>query len=170
MVLDGSGLTTTGVPNSGTAQASTSGTAITFTGIPSGIKKITVMFQAVSTSSTSQMQIQIGSGSYANTGYSSGAFSPNTSNANSSTGFILMSSNTASGNYSGNIQISLLNSSTNIWVSSGLLGEGTNAGSNGGCHMSGGSKTLSGILDRIQITTVNGTDTFDNGSINILYE
>jgi hypothetical protein len=33
-----------------------------------------------------------------------------------------------------------------------------------------GSVTLSATLDRIRITTVNGTDTFDAGSINIAYE
>jgi hypothetical protein len=37
-------------------------------------------------------------------------------------------------------------------------------------NFSAGSKTLSGTLDRVRITTVNGTDTFDAGSINILYE
>ena len=154
----------------GTAVASTSGTAIGFTNIPSWVKRITFILGGVSTTSTSQMQIQIGSGSYANTGYASGAYSPNTSNANSTTGFILMSSNTSSGNYSGNIQLTLLNSSTNLWVSSGCLGEGSNASGNGGAHSSGGNKALLGPLDRIQITTVNGTDTFDAGSINILYE
>jgi hypothetical protein len=35
---------------------------------------------------------------------------------------------------------------------------------------SSGTKSLSATLDRIRITTVNGTDTFDAGSINILYE
>ena len=30
--------------------------------------------------------------------------------------------------------------------------------------------TLSSTLDRIRITTVNGTDTFDAGTINILVE
>ena len=158
------------VITSGTAVASTSGTSIGFTSIPSWVKRITFILGGVSTTSTSQMQLQIGSGSYANTGYASGAYSPNTSNANSTTGFILMSSNTSSGNYSGNIQLTLLNSSTNLWVSSGCLGEGSNAAGNGGAHSSGGNKTLSGTLDRIQITTVNGTDTFDAGSINILYE
>jgi len=33
-----------------------------------------------------------------------------------------------------------------------------------------GTKTISGVLDRIRLTTVNGTDTFDAGSVNILYE
>jgi len=34
----------------------------------------------------------------------------------------------------------------------------------------GGGITLSGTLDRVRITTVNGTDTFDAGTINIMYE
>jgi hypothetical protein len=33
-----------------------------------------------------------------------------------------------------------------------------------------GKKTLSGTLDRVRITTVNGTDAFDAGTINIMYE
>jgi hypothetical protein len=39
-----------------------------------------------------------------------------------------------------------------------------------GVDGSAGTKTLSGTLDRVRITTANGTDTFDAGSINILYE
>jgi hypothetical protein len=39
-----------------------------------------------------------------------------------------------------------------------------------GTITTGGSVTLSGTLDRVRITTVSGTDTFDAGSINILYE
>ena len=34
----------------------------------------------------------------------------------------------------------------------------------------GGSVTLSGALDRVVLTTVGGTDTFDAGSVNIIYE
>jgi len=37
-------------------------------------------------------------------------------------------------------------------------------------HVTAGSISLAAVLDRIRITTVNGTDTFDAGSINILYE
>lgn len=33
-----------------------------------------------------------------------------------------------------------------------------------------GDLLLSGTLDRVRITTANGTDTFDAGTINILYE
>ena len=42
----------------GTAVASTSGTSIDFTGIPSWVKRITVMFNGVSTNGTSNIQIQ----------------------------------------------------------------------------------------------------------------
>lgn len=35
---------------------------------------------------------------------------------------------------------------------------------------SGGTISLAGALDNVRLTTVNGTDTFDAGSINILYE
>ena len=69
IVLDGSNANTVGIPNLGTAQASTSGTAITFTGIPSGVKRIIVMFSGVSTSGSSNLLLQIGSGSVVNTGY-----------------------------------------------------------------------------------------------------
>lgn len=54
---------------SGTAVATTSGTSIDFTGIPSWAKKITVMFSAVSTNGTSPIQVQIGAGSVSNSGY-----------------------------------------------------------------------------------------------------
>ena len=70
IVLDGSNLTTGGVINAGTAVASTSGTAITFTGIPSTAKRITVMFNGVSTNGSSDLLLQIGSGSVTTTGYS----------------------------------------------------------------------------------------------------
>ncbi len=55
MTLNGSGTGTVGVPNSATAQNSTSGTSIDFTGIPGWTKKITVMLNAVSQSGTSPM-------------------------------------------------------------------------------------------------------------------
>jgi hypothetical protein len=55
---------------------------------------------------------------------------------------------------------------SNLWSASGCLGAtGINYS-----FVTGGVKTLSGTLDRLRITTVNGTDTFDAGSINILIE
>jgi len=156
---------------SGTAQNSTSGTSIDFTGIPSWVKRITVMFSGVSTNGTSNLLVQIGSGSVSNTGYDSGAWSANSVNAGSTAGFILNGGNVVAGcSFSGCITLVLSNSSTNLWVSAGTLGQSTVPASNGAGNVSGGNKALSGALDRIRITTVNGTDTFDAGSINILYE
>ena len=69
-VTTGTGAVYNGLQSS-TAQATTSGTSITFTGIPSWVKRITVMFNGVSTSGTSPVQIQLGAGSVTTTGYSS---------------------------------------------------------------------------------------------------
>jgi hypothetical protein len=149
-----------------TAQNSTSGTSINFTSIPSWVKKISVMFSSVSTSGTSSLLIQIGSGSIATTGYASGVSTVGaTSAASTSTtnGFLITGTDAATYLKSGVITIA--NLSGNLWVSSGVLGITI-----GGSYISGGNLTLSGVLDQIRITTVNGTDTFDAGVINIIYE
>ena len=148
---------------SGTAQASTSGTSIDFTGIPSWVKRITVMFNGVSTNGASQIQIQIGNGSIVTTGYNSSSWTSNTNNNSSTTGFILTGANNASALYYGNAFICL--QTTNTWVESHAMG-----GIGGYNIIGGGSIALGGTLDRVRITTANGTDTFDAGSINILYE
>ena len=152
-----------GVLTSGTAVASTSGTSIDFTGIPSWVKRITVMFNGVSTSITSNILIQLGSTTFTTSGYA-GQASSGSGAAYNSAGFTLTSSITAASTLNGIATIA--NVSGNIWVEAGTLGNtATNA-----VNVSGGSVSLAGILDRVRITTVNGTDTFDAGSINIMYE
>lgn len=146
-----------------TAVASISGTSIDFTGIPSTAKKITVMFNGVSTNGASNYQIQIGSGAIVGTGYISTS-SGSTATAQSTTGF-LINNNLAAGTFlDGNVQLNTLGS--NLWVESGISCAGVG---NFAC-MSAGKLSLGGVLDRIRITTVNGTDAFDAGSINIMYE
>jgi len=152
----------------GTAQASTSGTSIDFTSIPSWVKRITVMFNGVSTSGTSPIQVQLGSTTVTTTGYLSSANSfataPTITGANSTTGLILVGTTSATSLWYG--AATVFNISGNNWVSSSILGRSdTTVSANGG-----GSIALSGVLDRIRITTVNGTDTFDAGTINIQYE
>jgi hypothetical protein len=153
---------------SGTAQNSTSGTSIDFTGIPSWVKRVTVMFNGVSTSGSSNKLVQIGAGSIDSTGYvsSSMIFSTGGSNGNNATTGYIISSDLASFTITGHLIITLLGS--NLWISSHSIGSG--AAATGLIAVGGGNKTLSGTLDRVRITTVNGTDTFDAGSINILYE
>ena len=150
---------------SGTSVASTSGTSIDFTGIPSWVKRITVMFSGVSTSGTSIVQIQLGTGSttYTTTGYT-GATQTNSTIINSTTGFATSSSRTAVQTQSGLATIS--NLSSNIWSCSGNFGDSQAANN----AYLGSSISLAAALTAVRITTVNGTDTFDAGSINILYE
>lgn len=168
LILDGSNAITGGLLNSGTAQATTSGTAITFTGIPSTAKRITVMFSGVSTSGSSPVQIQLGAGSVQNTGYFSGATIAGATNiaqgGNSTTGMMIEGTTGASVVRHGSSIITLLGS--NIWTMQAVTGRSdTNY-----AQIGGGSVTLSGALDRVVITTVNGTDTFDAGSVNIFWE
>jgi hypothetical protein len=151
----------------GTAVASTSGTSIDFTSIPSWVKRITVCFNGVSTNGSSNVQIQIGTSSgVETTGYNSGAGYGTTVGtfASSTTGFILDVSATASALRYGSMIINLLGS--NIWANQCCTFSTTTTTNTSG----GGAKTLSTTLDRVRITTVNGTDTFDAGSINIQYE
>jgi hypothetical protein len=153
---------------SGTAVASTSGTSIDFTGIPSWVKRITVMFSNVSTNGNSAFLIQIGSGSITSTGYlsvSSYTGSGTGSTALTTTGFVMMHGAAAEA-HSGTYSIYLL--SGNTYVGSGA--HGWTAGGTYAAVSGGNSSALSGALDRVRITTVLGTDTFDLGSINILYE
>lgn len=155
---------------SGTAVASTSGTSIDFTGIPSWVKRITVMLQGVSTNGTSTIQVQIGSGSVTTTGYlGAGCFVQNASTTGASTltsGFVLSMNVAAVTVIHGIASIALLNSSTNLWAFSANVARSDTASVISGA----GSIALAGVLDRVRITTVNGTDAFDAGSINILYE
>lgn len=151
---------------SGTAVASTSGTAIDFTGIPSWAKRITVMFNGVSTNGTSELLIQIGTSSgVETTGYlcsSSAMNGGGVGHSSYTTGYGIRSVSAANTVW-GALVLTLV--SGNIWVASGTVGNNIP-----GNAITGGTKTAASTLDRLRITTVNGTDTFDAGSINILFE
>jgi len=151
---------------SGTAQNSTSGTSIDFTSIPSWVKRITVMFNEVSSAGASMTLIQLGTGTttYTTSGYLStsvgAAASPGA--ASYTTGFGIRN-DSASYVMSGHMVIT--NISGNIWISSHTTKVTTAI-----CPVGAGSVTLGATLTAVRITSVNGTDTFDAGSINILYE
>lgn len=153
----------------GTAVASTSGTSIDFTSIPSWVKRVTVMIDGVSTSGSSPVQIQIGdSGGIENTGYLGSITSSQTgtATANFTAGYQIDNSGAAAAASIRHGAFTLFNLSGNTWVINGSYGLSNTSF----VLIIGGSKTLSATLDRVRITTVNGTDTFDAGSINILYE
>jgi hypothetical protein len=156
---------------SGTAQTTTSGSSIDFTGIPSWVKRITVMFSGVSTSGTSKKLVQLGTSSGPETsGYLAGCFTSSSGieYSLSTAGFIFSTDQNsyAAGNTHGSIVFT--NISSNTWVAQGVThvsGSGYQLG-----NSVSGSKSLAGVLDRVRVTTVNGTDTFDAGTINIIYE
>lgn len=149
-----------------TAQNTTSGTSIDFTGIPSWVKRITVMFNGVSTSGTNSPLIQLGAGSVDTTGYVSDGIDGATSvlNGTSTAGFRIGGGWAATANMYGSVQLCAVGS--NAWVAQGCV----TRTDTGGLAWTTGGKTLSGSLDRIRLTTIGGTDTFDAGSVNILYE
>jgi len=153
---------------SGTAVASTSGTSIDFTSIPSWVKRITVMLKGVSTNNTSSILVQVGAGSVVNTGYTSSSFGGTVANVlagNTSTaGFIISNSMVAANNYDGIVVIT--NITGNSWMSNSTV---LNVNSSSVGYVGTGSIALGGTLDRVRITSVT-PDTFDAGSINILYE
>ena len=174
LLVDASGIVTTGVGAlyplvSGTAVASTSGTSIDFTGIPSWVRRVTMMLSGVSTNGTSRYRFQLGSSAgVVSSGYtgSNTVFGTTTlSTASQTAGFDVVS-DAAANTHDGLIQFVLLNPTTNIWVGSG----GFARGNSNVTYITSGSITLPGALDRVRLTTLSGTDTFDAGSINILYE
>jgi len=149
-----------------TAQASTSGTVIDFTGIPVWAKQITVMFSGVSLSGTSDILVQLGdAGGFETTGYigrgGNASTAPAVAITTSTAGFPIRISAAGNSFYG---QMTITNITSNTFVSSF-------AGTSGATLISvgGGDKTLSDTLTQVRITTVNGTDTFDAGTINIMY-
>jgi hypothetical protein len=158
---------------SGTAISPTSSTSIDFTGIPSGVKRVTVMVNNMSfTGGASRQLLQIGTGGSPTTsGYTSNYTWISTNNST------VRSSNNLSANgwfnfadedadvYTGTYVLTLLTGNT--WICTGV---GFVSGSNpGGNHISG-SVTLSGALGMIRFTTNSGTLAYNQGTINIFYE
>jgi hypothetical protein len=152
----------------GTAVASTSGTSIDYTSIPSWVKRITILFNQVSTNGTSHVIVQIGAGSVTTTGYNSNAnyvINGGTVVTTSyTTGYGIIPYGGAGDTRTMVMTINLIGA--NAWI----CGSTSINPINTTCGGSAGSVTLGGTLDRVRITTINGTDTFDAGTINILYE
>jgi len=150
-----------------TSQPTTSGSAFLFTGIPSYAKRVTIIFNGVGQTGTVNGLVQIGSGSIASSGYVSAALSTQSAasgsaSSTSTAGFIIWD---AYNSFPFSGQVVLLNISGTTWIASGYL---VNTGGSRGA-MSSGSVTLSGTLDRVNITGVTAP-TFNAGAINVIYE
>jgi len=147
----------------GTLQNTTSGTVVDFTGIPAWVKRLTVSLKGVSTNGTSPVRLQLGAGSVQATGYISTAQSGTTGSGAATAGFDLSNFVTATDTRYG--VMTFVNISANDWAGTGIFSQGTSV-----LMQVAGIVALTGTLDRFRLTTVNGTDAFDAGSVNIMYE
>ena len=124
------------------------------------------MFREVSTNGISRVIVQLGATTITTSGYGAAGSTSfggsSIANIGSGQGFIIEAASAAELR---NGLMIFTNISGNTWCGMSAFGN-----SGGAAGFGGGFVSLSGTLDRLRITTVNGTDTFDAGSINILYE
>jgi len=148
----------------GTAQ-NVSGASVDITGIPLWAKRVTVLFSGVSLTGSAYMLLRVGSGSIQATGYSSGVWSNSTNTTTSTTAFAITANGSNLNTWHGSVV--LFNISGNTWTCSVALGQ--QGGTASYTATGGGSVTLAGALDRVRLLN-DGADTFDAGSVNIMYE
>lgn len=148
------------------SQATTSGTAVDFTGIPSWVDEFTLCLSQVSTSGSSALNIQLGtasgpesSGYIGAASYVSGAGSALSNTLGTGVTIPLTA---ASAVRSGAITFTRLTGDT--WVFAGMVSD--SAGNN--TTQIAGVKVLPGLLDRVRVTTVGGSDTLDGGVASLL--
>jgi hypothetical protein len=157
-----------GAITSATAQASTSGTSIDFTSIPSYVKRITVMVQGLSFAGASGIgRVQIGTGGVlTTTGYTSDSITvtgANTcNNSNYVNGLAIFNGNVVADTLWGVTTIT--NLSGNTWIATFNSCRSDNGSSRTGT----GFITLGGALDIVSVVATTGS--FDAGTINIMYE
>ena len=154
------------VLTSGTSQ-SASGATVSFTGIPSWAKRISIILNGVATVSTGIPAIRAGAGSYEATGYSGvtskiGAIGVD-SLGSALTSWDLMHETSSSIFLTGKLEITLL--SANVYTITGQLQYAA-----GSTVLVTGVKTFSGPITQLQLRMQTGADTFNAGSINIMYE
>ena len=151
----------------GTPVATTSGTAIDFTGIPSTARVIIISFNGVSLADATNMRVQLGtSGGIEATGYTGQTAQTGASSLVSYSAGFDDNFSSATAARLGAITLALANSSTNLWTIHGALSSPASAQDS---RIFAGTKALSAVLDRVRITSTNGTATFDAGAVNVLY-
>lgn len=149
---------------------STSGSNIDFPGIPSTARRVSIMFSGLSTNGSDPPLIQIGAGSVDTSGYLGSASDiggATPGSTNSTAGFRIGTAAfawAAGRVIHGKAELNFI--SANIWTFTAIFGASDAAG----IFITGGSKSLSGALDRVRITTTGGVNTFDAGTVNVSWE
>ena len=150
----------------GTVTATTSGTSVTFSSIPSGTKRIDIILNDVSDSGGAEFKVQIGdSGGLETSGYklSSARLEAGSQGVSTSTDSFVIQMSNSGATINGVMGLYLLDSTNHIWVNSHSFAKsGTAAGVSGG-----GTKTLSAELTQLKFFIDSGS--FDAGSVNIHY-
>jgi hypothetical protein len=140
-----------------------SGSIISFGAIPSWVNRITVMFASVThVGGGANPQIQLGTaGGLETTGYTSSATDITLASTSSTTGFVTTSN---AGGQSLNTYWTINKITGNQWICShnGTL-------NNSQWIVGTGIKTLAGQLTQLAIT-FTGADTYNGGTVNIMYE
>ena len=150
-----------------TEQATTSGATVDFTDIPSWAKKITIMFDGVSLDGTEELMVQLGdSGGFETSGYVGTVATAAGTDAGFTSGFLVSPASTATQSFTGAMVITLMDSTNNTWIAASTVAETT---ADDVVH-GAGSKSLTGTLTQVRVTSSNTPDDFDAGAVNILIE
>lgn len=151
----------------------TSGTSIDFT-IPAGVRRITALMRGVGLSGTAIAMFRLGTSSGIVTSGYRGVSSNDAGNSYSYSsygeGFLIDTGNSAdaSDTRHGVFTLYLADDSGGIWVGAGNTCRGPDGQEFN--NVSSGKVGLSAVCTTLRLTTSNGSDTFDGGSITILTE
>ena len=148
-------------------QASTSGTEVEFTGIPSDALEITLMFTGVSASGTNNFMVQLGTASgYIETGYDSLSQNEGGSDDTAATDCFLIRADANNHLRTGAMVITKASGSSYVQTGSFALNP---SGVQGGTQTYGSLTSVSGTVNRLRVK-LNGTNTFDAGTISVSYK
>lgn len=155
--------------NAGTTVATASGSEVTVsTGIPTGVRQVTVGLNGVSINGPNRILVQIGTTSgFEDTAYDSASLvltsSGEADTVRSSVGYLINTFSSLSA-VSGTMTLTRLTGNT--WV-----GSMNAACTLGRVYSGGGTKTLGAELDRVRlISNATATDAFDAGEANVFWE
>lgn len=140
-------------------------TEIEFFGISRDVTRIVVILESVSLSAADDILVQIGDDDgFETTGYDSGSAVGSGSDSSSTSGFVI-AAGAGGTTLTGTMTVNMFDRPNNKWVSThSVHREDVNDE-----HAGAGHKTLSKPLDRVRVKS-SGSDTFDNGNINVLLE
>lgn len=145
----------------------TSGTSVDITLAMTGVNSFVVTLAGVSTNGTSAFLFQLGdAGGIETTVYTSIAQLSSATFLTATNGFVLATAAVAANTYSGRFEFTRHATATNLWIMSGALIRDDVAVT---IYDSVGFKALSEELTTLRLTTAGGANTFDAGSMNVLY-